>query len=63
MVIAFTFTSFPAYWEKYWSLPAVVGASLAVTAVLGLAAYFVFDLGEVGHIVAGRIRRRREVRA
>ena len=63
MTIAFALTAWPAYAEKYWSLPRVVAASVATTGMLGGAAYFVFQMGEIREIVEGRFRRRREARA
>ena len=63
MTVAFALTAAPAYWEARWPLWAVVAASLAVVAVLGAAAYFVFHMGEIREIVQGRLRRRREASA
>ena len=63
MTIAFALTAVPAFREKNWPLWLVVLASLGVVALLGTAAYFVFQMGEIRDIVEGRIRRRREANA
>ena len=63
MTIAFALTAWPAYLERHWSLPLVVGASLLTIGILGGAAYFVFQMAEIREIVEGRFRRRREASA
>ena len=61
MILAFALALFPAYRGIGWSLPVVVAVALALTALLGAAAYFAFGMGEVREIVAGRLRRRSAV--
>ncbi len=61
MILAFALALFPAYRGIGWSLPVVVAVALALTALLGAAAYFAFGMGEVREIVAGRFRRRSAV--
>ena len=58
MTVAFAIAAVPAYRGMGWSLPVVVAVALLVTAALGVAAYFVFGLGEVREILESRIRRR-----
>ena len=58
MTVAFALVSWPAYQERVWSLPAVVGFSVAVVAVLAGAAYYVFGINRIKDIVLSRIRRR-----
>ena len=58
MAVAFGLCIVPAYREASWSLPMVVGSAVGITAVFGIAAYFVFDVDELRELLMVRIRRR-----
>ena len=61
MVIAFALAAFPAMWEAHWALPFTVVVALAVTAVLGVAAYFTFQMDELRVLLMSRFRRRNAI--
>jgi O-antigen/teichoic acid export membrane protein len=58
MIAAFGLAVWPAYKEANWPLGAGVGFALLATAVLAVAAYFTFGIGEIRGIVEARLRRR-----
>ena len=58
MTIAFALASYPAYREANWPLVWVVACACGVTAVLGAAAYFVFDVDELRSLLMARFRNR-----
>ena len=58
MTVALLLASWPAYLEARWPLTWVVACACGVTAALGAAAYYVFDLDELRRLLLGRYRRR-----
>lgn len=58
MIVAFALAAIPARLETHWPLDMVTGVALAVTALLGLAAYFVFGVDEVRALLVARMRNR-----
>jgi O-antigen/teichoic acid export membrane protein len=58
LMVAFGLAIWPAKHEVAWSLPAVVGFTAASSALLGVAAYYVFGLEAIRSILIDRLRRR-----
>lgn len=50
--------AWPCWHSVGWPLPTVVGVAVAITSMLAVAAYLVFDLGEVLEVFQARLRRR-----
>ena len=63
MAIAFTLSIYPVYREASWDLGWVVGCSVVVTGILGMAAYSVFDVDEIRSLLLLRYRKRMSARA
>ena len=58
MTIAFALSIWPVYQEAAWPLTWVVACAVAYTGVLGLIAYYVFDVDEIRSLLATRLRSR-----
>jgi O-antigen/teichoic acid export membrane protein len=58
MVFAFAAAAYPAFRDASWKLGWTVVSAISVTGVLGIAAYFVFDVDEIRSLIALRIKRR-----
>lgn len=61
IVVAFGAVAFPALREATWSLATDVAAAVGIAAVLGLFAYFVFQIDEIRRLLLKRYQQRRVV--
>ena len=58
IAVAFAAITLPALKEAHWPLPAGIASALGISALLALAAYFVFQIDEIRRLLMGRLRRR-----
>ena len=59
IAVAFGAIALPAMREAQWPLPTGVGVAQAISAVLAVLGYFVFQLEDIRQLLVGRIQRRR----
>ncbi len=57
IVLAFAAVTVPALREASWSLPTGVAVAVAISAVLAVLGYFVFQLEDIRKLLVGRMRR------
>jgi hypothetical protein len=58
MSIAFAISGVLAFREATWPLDIVVAIAASTTGVFGIAAYFVFHVGEIRTLLTARLKRR-----
>lgn len=58
MSVAFVFSGILAFRETSWPLDVVVVVAACATALFGIAAYFVFGVGEIRTLLTARLKRR-----